>query len=379
MSLPEDLKVRGLRRLSEFEQAGLMRRPRPPAGIDLCSNDYLGLASHPRLKRRMAAALESVGVGSTGSRLLRGERAAFAQLERRFAQFKGAEAALYFGSGYAANLGVLSTFLETGDVVFSDELNHASLIDGMRLGRARRLVFPHCDLDALRRALDAETGGGQRFLVTESLFSMNGDRAPLPEYASLCRDTNTALIVDEAHAVGIYGACGSGLIEAEGVGPDVFLSINAAGKALGVAGAFVAGPEWAIDCLVHQARSFVFSTAPPPSIAAALEAALDLIAEEPERRETLLQRARTLRAVLRENGIAVGGDAQIMPIMLGDNCRALSVASALQDRGFDVRAVRPPTVPPGTARLRVCVNVNLDEPTLRRFALAAMAALGGNA
>ncbi len=365
----EVLRQRVMARLAEWEAAGLRRVLRPPAGIDLSSNDYLGLAAHPRLVRRLIEALQHEGCGATASRLLRGHREIFTQVERRFAAWKGTEAALYFGSGYAANLGVLTTFLEPGDVVFSDERNHASLIDGMRLARARRVVFPHRDVEALARALREEPG--QKFLVTESLFSMDGDRAPLREYAALCRETGTALIVDEAHAVGLYGKRGSGLIEEMGVAEDVFLSINTAGKALGVCGAFVAGPAWAIEYLIQRARTFVFSTAPPPALMAALDEALTLLEEEPFRRVRVRENARRLREQLREVGIEVPEeDSPIIPILLGENARAVAVAAALQDEGFDVRAIRPPTVPPGTARLRVSVNIHVDETIASRFVSA---------
>ncbi|HUG82731.1 MAG TPA: 8-amino-7-oxononanoate synthase [Bryobacterales bacterium] len=371
-----DLEQRTRRALDEIEAQGLTRTLRRPAGIDLSSNDYLGLADHPLLRAAMAQAVLHEGVGSTGSRLLRGERAGFAQIERRFAAWKGAEASLYFSSGYGANLGVLSTFLEEGDVVFSDEFNHASLIDGMRLGRARRVIFPHCDVTALRSLLRAEPGEGQRFLVTESLFSMDGDIAPLEEYAELCRETDTRLIVDEAHAVGLFGERGSGLIERSGIDADVFLSVNTAGKALGVSGAFVAGPRWAIDFLVQRARTFVFSTAPPPSVAAAIDAALNVIAAEPEPRAKTLAFARRLRTLLSEAGIRVPpGESQIIPILLGDNERAVQVATALQQEGFDVRAIRPPTVPEGTARLRISVNAKLHEADLDAFVTLIVAAL----
>ncbi len=276
---PTDALERRLRSsLEELQRTGLRRSPRPPAGVDLCSNDYLGLATHPLLKQRMAAAVCEEGCGSTGSRLLRGGRECFTAVENRFARFKGTERALYFSSGYLANMAVLTTLAESGDVIFSDERNHASLIDGARLSRAKRVVFPHSDVDALACLLAEERGAEQKFVVTESLFSMDGDFAPLEEYAALCRATNSALIVDEAHAVGIYGARGSGWIEECAAEDDVFLSINTAGKALGVAGAFVAGPEWAIEFLVQRARPFIFSTAPPPSVAAAIEASLDVIA-----------------------------------------------------------------------------------------------------
>lgn len=377
MRAPEKLEQRVRRRLEALDTAGERRQLSPPEGIDLSSNDYLGLAQHPLLKERMAQAVAREGCGSTGSRLLRGERVAFAAIERRFAVFKGVEAALYFGSGYLGNQGMLTSFLEAGDVVFSDEFNHSSLIDGLRLSRSRRVVYPHCDVRSLRKMINAEPVEGQKFLVTESLFSMDGDEAPLSDYAELCRKTDTALIVDEAHAVGIYGRTGRGLIEAADIGKDVFLSINPAGKALGASGAFVAGSAWAIDYLIHRARSFIFSTAPPPAIAAALDAALTIIIEEPERRARLLELAAFLREALIERGIRVpAGTSQIIPIIIGENGPAVAVASALREEGFDVRAIRPPTVPQGTSRLRISVNVHLDQPTLLRFSNRLATALG---
>jgi len=366
-----ELERRVRKAIRELEADGLRRTLQPPSGIDLSSNDYLGLATHPYVKQRMAEAVLSEGCGSTGSRLLRGNRESFVRVERRFAEFKGAESALYFGSGYAANVGVLSTFIERQDIVFSDEHNHASIIDGIRLSHAKRTKFPHCDVDRVAQLLRGAPGGTQKFLVTESLFSMDGDFAPLADYADLCRETGTALIVDEAHAVGIYGARGSGFVEYTGTEYAVFLTINTAGKALGVAGAFVAGPVWAIDFLIQRARPFIFSTAPPPPVAAALEASLDVIRDEPERRLQLLARSALLRSLLGESGLDTpSSNSQIIPVILGDNQRACNAAQELQREGFDVRALRPPTVPAGTARLRVTVNVGLEESTLRRFALA---------
>jgi 8-amino-7-oxononanoate synthase len=375
--MPESIvEARTRRRLQDFGAQGLTRRPAAPSGIDLSSNDYLQFASHPLLKARMAAAVMREGCGSTGSRLLRGERECFSRVERRFAAFKGAEAALYFGSGYAANLGVLSTFLEEGDAVFFDRLNHASLIDGMKLGRARKIIFPHSDLVALEHSVDQAKPAGQRFLVVESLFSMDGDFAPLREYAALCRRTGTALIVDEAHAIGVYGERGEGLAQAAGIAEDVFLSINPAGKALGLAGAFVAGPAWAIDYLLQRARTFVFSTAPPPALAEALEAALDLVEAAGDLRRRLRGLAQFLRGALADSGMQVPRtDSQIIPIVLGGNARALAAAQALQAEGFDVRAIRPPAVPEDAARLRVSLNTGLEESLLRRFAGRLQAAM----
>jgi 8-amino-7-oxononanoate synthase len=384
--------------MRSLEENGLRRTLRSPAGIDLSSNDYLGLAQHPRIKAAMAAAVEREGAGSTGSRLLRGERDSFAALERRFAQLKGTERALYFSSGYLANIAVMTTFAEAGDVIVSDTHNHASLIDGIRLSPARRHIFPHNDVAAVRRTLDesgeaggasrasrassasaeatADKGAGECFVVVESLFSMDGDEAPLGEYAELCALIGAHLIVDEAHAVGVYGSRGSGLVEEHGVAEQVFLSISTAGKALGVAGAFVAGPAWAIEYLIQRARPFIFSTAPPPSLASAIYASLTLVEQEPERRERVRELAASLRSRLTAAGVAIGpGTSHIVPVLIGDNDAAVGAAELLQHDGFDVRAIRPPTVPPGTARLRVSVNANLTQELLEQFVLSLTAAL----
>ncbi len=372
----DSLETRVGGRLRAIRDAQLLRTLHPPTGIDFSSNDYLGLAGHPLLKRAMIGAVEAHGCGSTGSRLLRGEREAFSAVERKFAAFKRTERALYFSSGYLANLAVLTTLPEDGDVIFSDERNHASLIDGARLSAASRVVFPHANLDTLARLLRSRPARGHAFVVTESLFSMDGDVPPLAEYAALCRSAGATLIVDEAHAVGLYGAGGSGLIEASGIERDVCVSINTAGKALGVAGAFVAGPTWAIDYLIQAGRPFIFSTAPPPPLAAALDASLDIVINEPERRTQLAARVTYLREALAAAGIIVpAGFTQIVPVVLGDNDRALQAAGKLQANGFDVRAIRPPSVAPGTARLRISVNLNLSADTIDRF-VSALSATG---
>ncbi len=367
-SMPESLESRVADRLRALRDGQLQRTLCPPRGIDFSSNDYLGLANDARLKHAMTRAVDQGGVGSTGSRLLRGDREAFADVERAFAAFKQTERALYFSSGYLANIAVLATLPERGDVIYSDEHNHASIIDGIRLSAAARVVFPHNDVEALARAMRDRPAGGQAFVVTESLFSMDGDVPPLAEYAALCTDRGAALIVDEAHAVGVYGDRGSGLIEASGIERDVCVSVNTAGKALGVSGAFVAGRAWAVDYLIQRARPFIFSTAPPPSLAAALEASLDIIMNEPERRSLLATRVMYLRNTLRRAAVPVPeGFTQIIPIVLGDNDRAVRAAGQLQARGFDVRAIRPPSVAPGTARLRIAVNVGLSDGTIDEF------------
>ena len=376
MSAASQLESRLRDRLAQLRADNLTRVMRPPAGVDLSSNDYLQLSMHPAVTAAFAAGLAAEGAGSTGSRLLRGERTAFSALEQRFAAFKGAERSLFFSSGYLANLAVLTTLPETGDVIFSDSLNHASLIDAARLSRAGRVVFPHNDVEALGRLLEQTPCAGLRFVVVESLFSMDGDVAPLAAYARLCRERQAVLVVDEAHAVGIFGATGSGLVEEFGVGSDVTVTVNTAGKALGVGGAFVAGPGWLIEYLVQRARPFVFSTAAPPAMAWALGASLDVVRDEPDRRARLRSLAAHLRGRLREAGLDVApGDSHIVPVQIGPNDVALAVADALQAEGFDVRAIRPPTVPDGTSRLRVSINTSLDEAVLDRFARLALAAL----
>lgn len=362
--------------LDAWEREGLRRTLRPPSGIDLSSNDYLQLARHPDVCRAFVSATTHEGVGSTGSRLLRGERERFAKLEARFATFKGTERSLYFSSGYLANLAVLSALTEPEDVVFSDALNHASLIDGARLSRADRVVCPHGDLDRLDDLLAHTPCRGIRFVVVESVFSMDGDVTPLDRFVRICQRHDAVPIVDEAHGVGVFGRNGTGMLEEAGVDPTACLSVNTAGKALGVAGAFVAGPSTVIDYLAQRARPFVFSTAPPPAVADAIDASLTLVETEPERRLRVRALADRLRVQLAEGGVAIPlGDSHILPIPIGDNATAVSVAGRLAAQGFDVRAIRPPSVPVGTARLRVSVNAGLDEPTVDRFASAVATAL----
>jgi 8-amino-7-oxononanoate synthase len=374
------LEARIRAELRTRETDGLFRTLRVPEGVDLSSNDYLALADHPLVKRRMIEAIEREGCGSGGSRLLRGHRDLFDAVEGAFAAVKQSERALYFSSGYLANIAVLSTLPQRNDVILFDRLNHASLRDGIRLSPARYAAFPHNDIAALGRRLDEHRHGGQLFVVTESLFSMDGDAPPLDAYMALCRRAGALLIVDEAHAVGVYGSRGSGMLEACGVPADDVVSINAAGKALGVAGAFVAGPSWAIEYLIQRARPFVFSTAPPPAVAAALDASLSLVASEPERRTKLAHLAAYFRARLADAGVVSrSSTSQIIPVVVGDSDRAVAVAEAMRAAGFDLRAIRPPTVPPGTARLRISVNVRLTEPIIDAAVATLSAALGNTA
>ncbi|HVT18777.1 MAG TPA: 8-amino-7-oxononanoate synthase [Thermoanaerobaculia bacterium] len=382
-------------RLRELAAQGLARSLRAGSGIDFSSNDYLGLARDPALRAALLARLAALGpdepLGAPASRLLRGHTPLHEELERRLAAWKGAEAALLFPSGYQANVGVLSALVGRHDRALSDAGNHASLIDGLRLAGCRRVVFPHLDVAAVERELAVPHREGRTFLVTESLFSMDGDAAPLDRYAALAERHGAELIVDEAHASGLFGeARGSGLCELHGLERRVAATVSTLGKALGLAGACVAGPRVLVEYLVNRCRSFVFTTAPPPLLLHALAASLDRVEAEPGRRRRVLGLAGRLRGRLAAVGIGglggVGGlggggvaaplCGPIVPVVLGDNFRALAVAERLQRQGFDVRAIRPPTVPPGTARLRISVHADHSEAEIDALANALAAALG---
>jgi 8-amino-7-oxononanoate synthase len=376
------------RRLAELEAVGLYRELLPPAGLDFASNDYLGFGRDPVLRADLLARLAALKASppadaplfAPASRMLAGTLPAHLALEARLARFKGAEAALLFPSGYQANVGLLSALLGPDDRAISDAANHASLIDGLRLSGCTRRIVPHLDLAAIERELAAAMpggAGGRTFLVTESLFSMDGDVAPLDRYADLAERHGASLIVDDAHATGLYGAArGSGLAESFGVERRAVAIVSTLGKALGVAGAFVAGPRVVIDYLVNRCRSFLFTTAPPPLLLHAVEAALDRIAAEPERRERTLGLAERLRGRLRAAGLdCLESQGPLVPVVLGDNRRAVAVARGLADRGFDVRAARPPTVPPGTARLRISVHADRTEEEVDALAAALLEVL----
>jgi 8-amino-7-oxononanoate synthase len=385
-------------RLAAAAAAGLGRSLRAGAGIDFCSNDYLGLAGDPELRSallsRLAALPPDQALGAPASRLLRGHTELHAALERRLAAWKGTEAALLFPSGYQANVGLLAALCGPRDRALSDALNHASLIDGLRLSGCRRVIYPHLDLAAVERELAAPHPGGRTFLVTESLFSMDGDLAPLDRYAELAARHGAELIVDDAHATGLYGAArGSGLCEALGIERRAAAIVSTLGKAVGFAGAFVAGPAVLVDYLASRSRAFVFTTAPPPLLLLALDAALDRLAAEPERRSRALGLAARLRGRLAADlrglrglrgGLPAGlpGDlpsgppaGPIVPVVLGDNRRAVAAADHLAAAGFDVRAVRPPTVAPGTARLRISVHADHTEADIDALAAALVDAV----
>lgn len=380
----EDLLADLAVQLQELDSQGLRRTLQEPTGIDFSSNDYLGLGNDPELRDAVLARLAALPAGSPlaspASRILRGTTRVHAELEERLAAFKGTEAALLFPSGWQANAALLTALLEPNDRALSDSLNHASLVDGLRLAGCVRVIVPHLDLHAIERDLAMPHPSGRTFLVTESLFSMDGDIAPLDVYADLAERRGACLIVDDAHATGVFGdARGSGLAEHFGIERRAVALVSTLGKALGFQGAFVAGPRLVIENLINHARPFVFTTAPSPLLLHAVGAALDLLEREPERRRRVLALADRLRGRLREAGIpAEGEEGPIVPVMLGDNHRALAVAEQVQRQGFDVRAVRPPTVPPKTARLRVSVHANHSEEQIDALADAIAAAVAAH-
>jgi 8-amino-7-oxononanoate synthase len=370
MSPLAEFEARLAATLAELRGAGLLRQMRLPQGIDLVSNDYLGLAEHPYVLERMREALAVLPAGAGGSRLLRGHHEVFERLEARLAAFSRSEAALLFGSGYAANIGLLQAIVSADDLIVSDERNHASLIDGIRLSRARTVIYSHQDLNALESALQSPRKG-RAIVVTESVFSMDGDLSPLEEISTIAERHGAVLIVDEAHATGLYGPAGSGRVEELGLRDRVLATVHTGGKSLGSGGAWIAGSRVLRDVLVNRSRSFIFSTAPLPVLASALEAGLDLLEREPGRRAEVHRKAALVRQALADAGIHAGDASPIVPVIAGSNEAALALQSGLHAAGFDVRAIRPPSVAPGTSRLRVTVRYPVSDQDLRRFAVEA--------
>jgi 8-amino-7-oxononanoate synthase len=326
--------------------------------VNFCSNDYLGLAADPRVAAAAKAALDAGGSGSGAAALISGYNREHQALEEELAAFLGRPRALLFSSGWAANLGTLRALAGRSDSIIADELNHASLIDGARLSGAQCLRVPHLDLNAYALALSA-ADGEHKLVVTDSVFSMDGDLAPLPALAELCAARGATLMVDDAHGFGVLGARGQGALEAlcpspesRVLGPDIYVATL--GKSLGCSGAFVAGSETLIEYLIQRARTWVFSTAPPPAMAAAARRALRIVREEPERRLQLFALVQRFRAGAAQLGIALSpSDTPIQPLVLGEEARALALSQYLFERGHWVAAIRPPTVPKGTARLRI--------------------------
>ncbi len=347
--------------LRDLEERGLLRTRTTPiedVARTFCSNDYLGLAA-------------SVG-GAGASRLIAGERPEHRALEAAVAGWLNVPAALAFSSGYAANVGVLSALVEPGDLVVSDQLNHASIIDGCRLSRGKTAIVPHLDLDAVARAL-AGSRSGRAWVVVESYFSMDADGPDLPRLRTLCDDADAGLIVDEAHAMGVFGEQGRGRCDAAGVAPDVL--VGTFGKALGAAGAFVAGSSPLIAWLWNRARSFVFSTGMSPQVAASAARAIEVVRANEDLRARLHANAARLRGGLAGLGLTVLGSGPIIPVLVGDARRAVEAAARLRQAGVHVQAIRPPTVPVGGSRLRVTTTARHSSEDVDRAVEAFRGAL----
>ncbi|MGB3951679.1 MAG: 8-amino-7-oxononanoate synthase [Solirubrobacterales bacterium] len=377
--------------LADLEDRGLYRRMRLISGpqgarvlldgkpvLVMCSNNYLGLADHPRVREAAADAARRWGVGSSGSRLISGNMTIHRRLEQRLAEFTGTEAALLFGSGYLANCGLIPALTQEGDVVFSDQCNHASIIDGCRLSRGETFIYDHGDLEHLAWGLRQARGRGS-LIVTDSVFSMDGDLAPLDGIVALARDHDARVMVDEAHAIGTVGEGGRGAVAAAGLTNDVDVIVGTLGKALGAYGAYVACDTQMARYLVNSARAFIFSTAPAPPVASAAAEALEILIEQPRRVHRLRQNSELFRRELARHDFDVnpkGG--QIVPLITGDADSAMRMSEKALERGVFAQAIRPPTVAPGLCRLRISVMASHKPDELRSaarvLALAAKAA-----
>ncbi len=364
----EELRDRGL-----YRQLRLVSGPQGPRVLLggrpvllLCSNNYLGLADHPRVRSAAAEAAMRWGAGAGASRLISGNMEPHRRLETRLAEFKGYEASLLFGSGYLANTGVIAALAGAGEVVFSDELNHASIVDGCRLSRAETFVYRHGDLEHLAWGL-GQAGGRGSLIVSDGVFSMDGDIAPLPGLVELARRHGCRLMVDEAHATGAIGPGGRGSVAAAGLSDEVDVVVGTLGKALGSYGAYACASAETIDYLVNSARPFIFSTAPPPSSVAAATVALELVS--PHRVERLQANASRFRAALAATGLGAGpSQTQIVPIEVGDAGIAMDLCERVLERGVFAQGIRPPTVPEGSSRLRFTVMASHRIGELERAA-----------
>lgn len=367
--------------LQQREASGLLRQLRPAAYrkngsiyfgdreyIDLSSNDYLGLAGHPKLIAAGKRALDEFGAGSGASRLLSGDLSIHHQLETAIAHFKNKEAALVFNSGYQANVGIFNSICNKDDVIFSDRLNHASIVDGLLLSRAKIFRFRHNDTGDLEDLLKRERQKFKKALiVTETVFSMDGDMAPLRAFADLKERYDCLMVVDEAHATGIYGKNGSGMVEKENLSDRIDIIMGTFSKALGGFGAYIAASKDVIEYLVNTCRSFIYSTSLPPSVIACDLASLEVVREEPYRRKELLKNAAYLRDAFKEIGLETRGSSQIIPAIVGENKIAQNLAKELQAKGWWILPIRPPTVPRGEARLRFSLTFDHDSDVLHRL------------
>ncbi len=378
--------------LAEIERRGLRRRrlaresPQGPRIVvngreylAFCSNDYLGLANHPRIVEAAIDAALRHGVGEGASHLLSGHSVVHERLEAKLSEFVEMPRALLFSSGYQANIGAITALAGPEDAIFSDALNHASLIDGVRLSRARVVRYPHVDLEFLERAL-ADSRARTRLVVTDGVFSMDGDIAPLPAMLDLCDRHDAWLLVDDAHGFGVIGLEGRGSPAYFGLRSPRIVYVGTLGKAAGVAGAFVAGASEVVETVLQRARTYIYTTAGPALLAAAVEASLQLIQEEEWRRERLRQLIGELKQALRGTDVVLAlSDTPIQPVIIGGNGEAVSASAALRERGILVPAIRPPTVPEGTARLRISLSAAHSEQDVARLAAALREVCPSNA
>lgn len=360
---PASLFAAHRRDLDALASESRRRRLIGQTGADFSSNDYLGLSSSPELRRAVADALDSgIPVGSGGSRLLRGNHAEHEALETAAARHYHSEAALYFPTGFIANAAFFATVPQRGDLILYDAYIHASVHDGMRQSRADRRPARHNDIADFEfqiRQWRAEGGTGTIWISVESLYSMDGDFAPLDDLASLADRHDAILVIDEAHGTGVYGPHGIGLAHQLAGRPNL-ITLHTCGKALGCEGALLCAPKIICDFIINRGRPFIFSTAPSPLMAYAVRAALDIVANQPERQARLQSHVAHARSRLTALGLETS-PSQIMPVILGDNARTMALAASLQAAGFDIRGIRPPTVPQGTARLRLAITLNVDD------------------
>jgi 8-amino-7-oxononanoate synthase len=371
------LTKRWLTQLETVRVQGRLRALRSGQGVDFASNDYLGYAKLPG-----TASPPELSRSGTASRLLRGHHPIWDEVESALARWHGAEAALMMTSGYVANQGLLSTVIEQGDWVASDELNHASIVDGLKLRQPSRLVYDHLDTRHLEGALRIEALSrrdrpepGELFIVTESLFGMDGDVTPLPALVELAERYGAHVIVDEAHATGCFGPAGSGMVDALGLRTRVLATVHTGGKALAVPGAYICCSPLLKLLLINRCRHFLYTTALPPLVGAWWLDALARAERDDAGRRRLHSNAQLFREQLRARGVMAPGEHYIVPVVLGDDSRAVGVAGRLQEAGFDIRAIRPPTVAEGTARLRISIHADHDPDTLRRAAAAVAEAV----
>ena len=354
--------------LRALKDDGRLRALKPRGGVDFVSNDYLALASAPRMRKAVASALAAgTPIGSGGSRLLRGNCEEHERLEAEAARFFGAETALFFGGGYVANFALLTTLPQRGDLIVVDSLVHASIHEGVRAGRAAFCESLHNDPQSIAdkiRDWRTEGGTGRVWIVVESIYSMDGDFAPLKELVAIADSYDAFLIVDEAHATGVFGEQGRGLT-APFEGRENLIVIHTCGKALGAVGAIVMLPRVLRDFMVNRCRPLIFATAPSPLMAVAVQEGLSILQQEPDRQQRLARLVAFTHRELATRGARSPSHSQIVPYIVGDNARAMALAHAMQTRGFDIRGIRPPTVPPGTARLRISLTLNVGEDDVR--------------